>query len=212
VSNSAFEGAHRVAVVGLGLIGGSIARDLAARGVWVLGYDRDANALESAVAAGVVQEVLDGRSPGKPAEIVVLAVPVTSAAAVMVRFASLCREARLITDVGSTKTAVQALAVREGLSQRFVGSHPLTGDHRSGWSASRVGRFDGARVFLCPAPGANVDAVALAHQLWLSLGARPEEIAATAHVKPPAAVRVLCAGGRPVRSRDSTSGAWARGP
>jgi prephenate dehydrogenase len=68
-----------------------------------------------------------------------------------------------------------------GLADRFVGAHPLAGDHRSGWDASRAGLFAGARVFLCPADGAGEEAVALAEALWTGLGGTTERMDATEH-------------------------------
>lgn len=174
-------GTQRVAIVGLGLMGGSIARDLASRGVRVLGYDRDPLVVESALSAGVVHGRIDEDAVSEGVDVVVLAVPVTAAADAMSRFAALCRTARLVTDVGSTKVGVAALAERAGLGSRFVGGHPLAGDHRSGWQASRAGRFAGARVFLCPSREASSAAIELAEGLWQLLGARTERIAATEH-------------------------------
>jgi prephenate dehydrogenase len=170
-------------VIGLGLIGGSVARDLAALGVRVLGYDRDPATIDVARAEGVVDEPLDASLAGlHDAEVVVVAVPVSSLRGVLAAAPRLQR-ARLITDVGSTKRSaiVTAEALGIGISERFVGSHPIAGDHRSGWAATRRGLFAGARVYLCRTQDGREDALTVAHELWRALGACPEVIGADTH-------------------------------
>lgn len=169
-------------VLGLGLIGGSIARDLAARGVQVLGWDADAKTLGAAVEAGVVHQPLTGTLGGlRSAEVVVLAVPVLAALELLRRVAPYLGRARLVTDAGSTKTSIVQVAEELGLGARFVGSHPLAGDHRSGWDASRAGLFAGARVFLCPTSSTEPDAMRLARELWAVAGASSEVMDAAEH-------------------------------
>jgi len=171
-----------VAIVGLGLIGGSLARDLAARGVRVLGWDADAEGLRAAVSESVVHHPLaDDLRDVDQADAVVLAVPVLAAAEVLRKLAPRLAGVRLITDVGSTKTSIVRAAEALGLGGRFVGSHPLAGDHRSGWSASRAGLFDGARIFLCRTRSTAGDAMLLASELWTGVGGRPELIDADLH-------------------------------
>jgi prephenate dehydrogenase len=171
-----------VAVIGLGLIGGSLARDLAGQGIRVLGWDANADALRASVAEGVVHHPLrDDLADVDQADAVVLAVPVLAAADVLRRLKPHLDGVRLITDAGSTKTSIVRAAEEMGLGGRFVGSHPLAGDHRSGWEASRRGLFDGARVFLCRAPSTGDDTMWLASELWTGVGGRPEEMDADAH-------------------------------
>lgn len=169
----------RAAVIGLGLIGGSVARDLAARGVHVLGFDRDPATLAEALRDGGIHEALTDLDAD--ADLVLIAVPVSAAAAVLRALGPRLRAAGLITDVGSTKESVIRAAEEVGLGARFVGSHPLAGDHRSGWSSSRAGLFDGARVFLSPTPSTSADALEAAHVLWRMIGARTEVVDAAEH-------------------------------
>lgn len=165
------------AIVGLGLIGGSMARDLAARGVRVLGWDADGESLRAAVDAGVVHHPLTGDlREVDQADVVVLAVPVLAAPDVLRGLALHLTRVPLITDVGSTKTSIVHAAEALGLGARFVGSHPLAGDHRSGWSASRTGMFQDARIFLTRAPSTAAESMHRASALWSALGGRPELI------------------------------------
>jgi prephenate dehydrogenase len=170
-----------VAVVGLGLIGGSIAKDLAARGVEVEAYDPDAASLDDAVRSGVVSCKLDAALTTSRADVVVIATPVDAAVDVLRALAKGSRRATLITDVGSTKGRIVAEAAALGLSDRFVGSHPMAGDHRSGWPAARPGLFSGARVYLCAPERTPAELVARADAFWRALDAHPMTIDATAH-------------------------------
>lgn len=171
-----------VAVIGLGLTGGSLARDLAAADVPVIGYDHDHATLTAAFEAGVIARALDPTLHGlEDARVVVLAVPVDAAAEVLRRAAPRLIGARLITDVGSTKAGIVAAAEAAGLADRFVGGHPLTGDDRTGWQASRAGLFAGARVFLCPTPASSDGAIESAERLWTLVGAHPLRMAADDH-------------------------------
>jgi prephenate dehydrogenase len=172
---------ERVAIVGLGLIGGSIAKDLAARGVEVEAYDPDAASLEAATRNGVVSRALDPTLATLRADAVVIATPVDAAIDVLRLLAQSNNASAMITDVGSTKGRIVAEAVTLGLSDRFVGAHPMAGDHRSGWPSSRRRLFVGARVYLCAPPGASAELVARADAFWRMLGGHPVSIASDAH-------------------------------
>lgn len=170
------------AVVGLGLVGGSLARDLAAAGIAVAGYDRDPITLRAALDEGVIWHALEVNFAGvADADVVILAVPVGAACSVLQAARPHLEGARLITDTGSTKASIGAAATALGLANRFVGSHPFAGDHRSGWSASRRGLFRGSTVFLCPADPAAGPSLVLARELWRSVGAHTEILSAAAH-------------------------------
>lgn len=170
------------AIIGLGLVGGSLARDLAAQGVRVSAFDACPEHVERANRDGAIQRVLDATLAGVgEAEIVVIAVPVDAAIDVLRRLAPLVASAKLITDVGSTKSRIGATATEVGLGERFVGSHPMAGGHRSGWDASRAGLFVGAPVYLCPTATSTDEARTLAGALWSAVGARPSCMDADRH-------------------------------
>lgn len=176
--SAAFE---RVAVVGLGLIGGSIAKDLAARGVDVEAYDPSDASLDEALSTGVVSRRLDASLTASHADVVVIATPVDAAVDVLRTLARSNHQATLITDVGSTKGRIVAEAEALGLSRRFVGSHPMAGDHRSGWPAARRGLFAGARVYLSAPESTPAELVGRADAFWRALDAHPMTIDASAH-------------------------------
>lgn len=172
----------RIAVIGLGLMGGSVARALHVRGVRVLGYDRDGTQLDAALREGVVHEPIDSSFVDlASAEVVVLALPVDATIALLPRLADRVPTARLVMDLASTKATIVAAAEAAGLGPRFVGAHPLTGSHRTGWGASRASLFEDARVFLCPAPSSEVATLQLAESFWRELRAGVELLDAAEH-------------------------------
>lgn len=173
---------ERVAIIGLGLMGGSLARALAARDVRVLGYDSAPDSLEAAEGEGIVHERLGAQLDGiETADIVVIALPVDATLAALPRMAPRLGCARLVMDVASTKRSIVAAAEAAGLGAQFIGAHPLTGSHRSGWRASRATLFDEARVFLCPTSTSTPEALALAEQFWRGLRAGVEILDAPTH-------------------------------
>lgn len=168
------------AVIGLGLMGGSVARELAGAGVSVLGYDRDPDAIRAARGEGVVSGVLDATLSGiENADLVLIALPVRAAVETMGVIARR-RPRGAVTDLASTKQTLVAAAGVCGLGPRFVGSHPMAGDHRSGWGASRTGMFRGRTVYLTRA-AADGDAVERVERMWRGLGASVVELDPEAH-------------------------------
>ena len=170
------------AVLGLGLIGGSLARDLAVGGATVWGYDADSTSMKRARRSGVIAGLIDhDLARLAEARTVVLAVPVDVAPELLERARPYLDGASLVTDVGSTKRRIVARALALGLGETFVGSHPIAGDSRAGWNASRRGLFVDARVDLCANAGARAGAWRRARALWRLVGARPTARDATTH-------------------------------
>jgi prephenate dehydrogenase len=173
---------ERVAIVGLGLIGGSLARALAARDVRVLGYDSQPESLDAAEGEGIVQQRMGAQLDGiETADIVVIAIPVDATLSAIARMAPKLGNVRLVMDVASTKRSIVAAAEAAGLGPQFVGAHPLTGSHRSGWRASRATLFDEARIFLCPTSTSTTDALQLAEAFWRGLRAGVEVLDGATH-------------------------------
>jgi prephenate dehydrogenase len=170
------------AIIGLGLIGGSIARELAALGVRVLAHDRDPRALRDAKRAGVIVGTIDASFSGLDVcDTVIFATPVDVAIELLGQAAPHLRRARLITDAGSTKTGLIAAAQKLRLGKTFVGSHPLSGDHRKGFAFSRTGLFIDARVILTPTKSTEPATLRRARALWKAFGARTDVMLPGAH-------------------------------
>jgi prephenate dehydrogenase len=174
--------AQNVAVIGLGMIGGSVARGLAARGVKVSGYDKDRASIEAAIAEGVITRALSPELDDlDDTEAVVIAVYGDAAVDMLPKLAPFADRLRLVTDVGSTKQVIVSAAEKSPVAPCFVGAHPFAGDHRSGFAASRFDLFEKEIVYICQTASSTPDSVALAQWLWTSLGAHPLKIDAAEH-------------------------------
>lgn len=169
-------------VIGLGLMGGSLARELTGAGWRVLGEDRDPETLRAARSAGAIADPLT--PDALPSlDLLILALPVRAAAERVTRLAEAVDPGGklAITDVGSTKRSIVAAAEGSGLATRFVGSHPMAGSHESGWTAARTGLFWGRAVWVCPTGSSHPDAVAAVEALWREVGGEPQRIDSQAH-------------------------------
>jgi prephenate dehydrogenase len=111
----------------------------------------------------------------------VIAVYGDSATRVVEQIAAHAHTIGLVTDVGSTKRPIVAAAEASAIGDRFVGSHPFAGDHRSGWTASRFDLFENEIVYVCPSSRASPAALDLAQELWTSLGAKTVRMDASEH-------------------------------
>jgi prephenate dehydrogenase len=177
-----------VTVVGLGLIGGSVA--LAAGrtpGVLVRGVDPDAETLGYALEHGMVAEAAtpeDAATRGwfsaPLSDLVLLAAPVAATVEWLDRLAGLGYTG-IVTDVASTKAAVVDAAQAHRGMFRFVGGHPMAGSERSGVTAASATLFDGAYYILTPAESTDMDAYRKVHAFVTSLGARVVSVEAGAH-------------------------------
>jgi prephenate dehydrogenase len=192
----------RVAIVGVGLIGGSIGLALRERGLAaeVVGIGRRAASLEKAAKFGTIDRGVTNLAEGVAGvDLVVVATPV---AAIVDAVRSVAQAAPLasITDAGSTKAEICRLVRRPAEGNpiagavppgRFVGSHPLAGDHRTGPEHARADLFEGRMVVVTPLDDTPPGLVERVQEFWQSLGAEvsllsPEEhdraLAATSHL------------------------------
>ena len=176
-------------VVGVGLIGGSVA--LAAKradpSVRVIGLDIDRIA-DAAKSAGVIDDTATLESLGR-CQVIVLAAPVSVNLGWLDRLASAGTIA-IVTDVGGTKRQMMAKA-KEVPSLAFVGGHPMAGSEHSGFHAAAASLFEGRRWFLTPGPGATGAQVAVIEKLVTSFGAAPSFADADVHDRVMAAVSAL---------------------
>jgi len=185
-----------LAVIGVGLVGGSFASALRRAGVAssVVGFDRDPEALEKATALGVIDSAADSASAAaRGADLVVVAVPVRAIGPVLHDVGLALDANAVVTDVGSTKTEVVATArgeLRERFP-RFVPGHPIAGRESSGVEAALPDLFRGARVVLTPLDETAPDAVELVKACWEAVGAKVTSIAPEEHDRIFAAVSHL---------------------
>jgi len=165
-----------VAVVGLGLMGGSLA--LALRGLpvppRVIGIEPDPERGRAALEAGAVQELHPtGNELLGEADTVVYATPLTLTGGLLGLHASYWDDRALITDLISLKTPLVRLAEASSWGNRFVGAHPMCGGEASGFGAARGDLYQGANVWLCAGVGASPEYRGRAEQFWARVGGVP---------------------------------------
>jgi prephenate dehydrogenase len=161
---------RRAAVVGTGLIGGSIGLALRARGWHVTGRDRDPARSARALALGAI----DALGDDPDAELTFVATPVGAVAEVA---AAALAAGGVVTDVGSTKAGV--VAAIEG--NRFVGGHPMAGSEQEGVDGADAALFTGAVWVLTPTPDTDPAAHQLVRSVVTSFGAEVVELPPDRH-------------------------------
>ncbi len=176
----------RLAVIGLGLIGGSLARALRAAGAVseVVACGRSPDSLARALELGVADRVTtDAADAVRAADVVLLGVPLGAMRDLMAQIAPALPAAAIVTDVGSTKQSViaDAAATLGAALPRFVPGHPIAGTERSGVEASFAELFQNRRVILTPTEKTDRTAVDRVAALWGQAGAEVVEMDAAHH-------------------------------
>ncbi len=177
---------EKLAVIGVGLIGGSFALALKRAGAVrrVVGAGRGAANLEHALARGIIDEA--ARDPGTAvagADFVLVATPVGAMEAVFAGIAPALERGAIVTDGGSTKVSVIA-AARASLRARipqFVPAHPIAGSDESGAGAAAPDLFQGREVVLTPLPENPPTVVERAREAWRACGARVTQMTPAQH-------------------------------
>ena len=177
---------NKLCIVGIGLIGGSLARALRVAGYAheIVGYGRGVGNLQQAVELGVIDRAEVSLTDAvRHVDMVVLAVPVGCMAEILGEVGPALADRAVVTDVGSVKGSVIA-AARGALGKRFarfVPGHPLAGTEQSGVAASQADLFQGRRVILSPEPETDADATASVRAMWEAAGAEVAMLPAADH-------------------------------
>ncbi|GAB2910124.1 prephenate dehydrogenase/arogenate dehydrogenase family protein [Paralcaligenes sp. KSB-10] len=165
-----------LAVIGVGLIGGSFAAALRQRQAvgHILGVGRAAHSLARARQLGLIDEVASIRQAAEQADVIMLAAPVGASGKILAEIEPYLRDDTLITDVGSTKANVVE-AARVALGERvgqFVPGHPIAGAEKTGPEAADAALYQGRTVVLTPLAENSAAAKLYLTQLWERCGAR----------------------------------------
>jgi prephenate dehydrogenase len=176
----------QLTIIGVGLIGGSLARALKAAEYCqeVVGCGRDQSQLQRALELGVIDRATtDIAAAVNGADVVVLAVPLGAMEMCFRAMVGHVADDVIITDVGSAKASVVAAAraAFRHLPAGFVPGHPIAGTEKSGVDASFAELFRKRRVILTPVPESTPDAVAKVRQMWEQTGAVVEEMGVEHH-------------------------------
>lgn len=183
-----------VAIIGMGLMGGSLGLALRGRGLArVHGHARRAETRQAALDLGVADKVFDTPAGAlKGASIAVICTPVLSIPALVHECRDSFEPGTVVTDVGSTKAELmnRMAPIVAGMNVTFVGSHPMAGSEKSGIEVARADLYEGAVTVVTP-QGGDTPAVSVVTDLWEKVGSRvirlsPEEhdrlVARTSHL------------------------------
>ena len=169
---------RRLALIGIGLIGSSLARAARERGLAeeIVVSTRSPATLEEARALGLGDRYeTDAAEAVRDAGLVIVSVPVGASGAVAERIGPHLAEGAILTDVGSTKASViAAMAPHVAPHAHFVPGHPIAGTERSGPSAGFASLFENRWCILTPPPGTDEGAVARLAAFWEAVGSRVE--------------------------------------
>lgn len=175
----------RVAIIGIGLIGSSLARALAEYGIarQVVCTDRSAEACAKALELGIVAEAsTDPATVLAGADLVILSTPVGSYAAVAEAIGPLLQRGTIVTDVGSVKqAALRDIGPHLPDGVHLIPGHPVAGTEHSGPEAGFATLFQGRWCILTPPTGADRDALERVTELWRRVGSTVEIMEASHH-------------------------------
>ena len=176
---------ERITLIGIGLIGSSIARDIRAKGVAreIVVCTRSPETLRRAEELGLGDRYTTSAEDAvRGADMVIVSVPVGASGAVAEQIAPNLKKGAILTDVGSTKASVISQMtpfVPEGV--HFIPGHPIAGTEKSGPDAGFAGLFKGRWCILTPSEDADPDAIARLTRFWQALGSRVDTMAPDHH-------------------------------
>ncbi len=171
-------------LIGLGLIGGSIAKGLRAAepDCKIMAYMRSRARLELARSEGIVDQILTGMEDAlSDCDIIFLCTPVEYNAEYLSQLKPLLKEGAFITDVGSTKTSILREVRRLGMETVFIGGHPMAGSEKSGYEFSDPLLLENIFYMLCPTGAAPLAYTQRMVEIITALKANPYVIDAAEH-------------------------------
>ena len=182
----AMESVKKVAILGLGLMGGSLGLALKKTG-WsgcVHGYARRAETVRYALEHGLCDQAGTSlKEAVSQADLVVVCVPVLSIPALVQEIRGFLKPGAVVTDVGSTKAVLHTEldALLHGTEFCFVGSHPIAGSEKTGAEAAYADLYEGARCLLTATASTPDSAMGLVRELWELVGCRVSVMSPEAH-------------------------------
>ncbi len=180
--------ADTIVIVGVGLLGGSIALASRERGLakQIVGVGRSAQRIEQAVAAGILDAgTTDLAEAAKQADLVIFCTPVDSIAQGVIAINPYLPENCIVSDVGSTKGEIcrQIDAELGKGKHRFIGAHPLAGSEKTGFEHSSSRLFEQAAVVITPQDETTKSCTDFLVQFWSAMGARIHLMSPESHDK-----------------------------
>ena len=187
---------RELAVIGVGLLGGSVAKAARQGGLArrIVGIGRDAGRLQPALDDGTLDLAVTDLDAGvRDADFVLLAAPVLTIEGLLERVWRAAPVGAVVTDVGSTKRNIVRAAERlaAGRPLAFVGSHPMAGSEQAGYRVARPDLFRGATVVVTPTEATELAALKKTTEFWEALGARVTSLDPETHDRTVAAISHL---------------------
>jgi prephenate dehydrogenase len=172
----------RLAVIGIGLMGGSLALSLKRKGFVsnVIGVDNNLNHQTDALRLGIVDEIMTLEDAVKLSDVIAIATPVNTAEKLLPLVLDLV-DKQIVFDLGSTKEAVAQIASVHANKGRFVPSHPMWGTEFSGPSAAQSDAFENKATVICNKEQVDADALLTVERLYKALGMHIVYMNATKH-------------------------------
>jgi len=157
-----------ISVLGVGLIGGSIALKLKEKGFAgkVIGIDNNNNHLENAKSLGIIDTYLPLEDAVRSSDVVIIAIPVDSARKVLPKILDMSTEKQVIMDVGSTKDGIVKSVKNHPLRDRYVATHPMWGTENSGPKSAQNNAFTGRAAVICNAEESSENALKLVEKIY----------------------------------------------
>ena len=170
-------------IIGLGLIGGSFARDLrdGPSISSLIGVDSDKEHADKALELGIVDKLMPLEEAVKSAQVIIIATPVNAIDELLPKILSMATEEQTIIDLGSTKLQLVEHVKEHPMRHRYVAAHPMAGTEYSGPEASFKGLFKGKTVLLCDLDNSAPDACKTALELFHIAGLKFEFMDAAQH-------------------------------
>lgn len=178
------QGVHRVSILGVGLLGGSLGLALRTllSGVEITGYGHRRGPLEQALGRGAIDRIAGDLPEAANADLLILCTPVGVVEELLAALAPHLPDRAIVTDVGSTKASIVRAAGRLlRRPGRFVGSHPMAGSEKRGVEHACPDLFRGATAIVTPTAAADPDAVERVESLWRTLEMSLVRLAPEAH-------------------------------
>lgn len=173
-----------VAIIGVGLIGGSLGLALKRRKKYkIIGIGRNLERLRYAKKCGAIDEIsVDFGDGVRNADIVVFATPVSTYSKIAEKIKPFLKEDTIIFDVGSTKCEVTNLLTKV-LGKNFVGAHPIAGSEKTGVEYARADLFENSICVLTPTFQTNKKAVQIVQKLFTDIGSKTIQMSPSGHDK-----------------------------
>ena len=172
-----------ISIIGLGLIGGSFAKDLRAAGIAseLLGTDASPEHARRALELGLVDRIVPQEEALRLSDVLLLAIPVDAITAMLPRLLDAVKPTQTVIDLGSTKFQLGEAVRQHPNRERYVAAHPMAGTENAGPDAALAGLFKGKTVLLCDLEWSAPDACKTALELFHAVGLKFEFMTSEQH-------------------------------